>query len=255
MYDRTLRWLSNFNQLRILYLTGPVSVTPSLFDIQDTISNNLFPCLDEFALEFTPQTADGRWFFLRDDVAFRNRTPKQLAHDEARDAQRNRLKWTIYGETQVAIRSVKPWCKFRSVPNPETFTPFLCSAARLCSNMPRIKQFSLKLNNNHRNTISRLDYECVDRIFELWFFAAERSLETISDETERPEIPIDVRILHHDRVYFRVGRNPPDNTVVQSWRGVVGRYGKMNFLDEQHCHPLYYGTRRMAYSGEILQEM
>lgn len=236
MYNRLLRHLSTFTQLRILFLTGPITVTPTLFDIQNN-SANIFPCLEEFSLEFTPQTANGKWFFLRDDIAFDNRTPDQIEEDEElSDSDGEGEKWIIYTETQVRVGKISKWRKFRSLPNPETFTPFLSSAAGLCGRIPRIKQFSLKLNNDdlNRGREYRLDYTAVDRVFELWFFTAGTSSDKPNGTIGKPTIRPDVSLTNHNRVYFRVGNYKPDSTILNSWREVIGKDGKMNFLDEEH---------------------
>lgn len=55
VYDRVLEHLSTFHLLRCLILTGPLTITPTLFrDLECNNSRAIFPVLEMFALEFTP---------------------------------------------------------------------------------------------------------------------------------------------------------------------------------------------------------
>jgi len=253
IYDRLLQHLSMFHKLRTLYLTGPLTVSPALFQYcAASTSETIFPNLKEFALEFTPATSDGRWFYLRDDPVFQENLESEDEEEVEGDESIDRL--MVYAMTQVGEYEVSAQNKYRSLPNPETFTPFLTSAASVCARMPKIKQFSLKLNTNYMYR-KRLDYEFVDRVFELWFMSAGQTFEKFNKLIENPVIPLDGSIIHHNRVYFRTGDYIPDKSVEKSWREVVGTSGKINFLDEACCE--YYqpwGWKRMQYTGEELQE-
>lgn len=250
VYDRLLQQLSAFQKLRVLYLTGPLTVTPALFQSLVSSSTTLrFPYLEEFALEFAPQTADGRWFYLRDDLAFEAQSDEEDEEEDPRD-----WRFAVYTCTPVCMQRVSAYNKFRSLPNPETLTPFLVSAARACAKMPKIRRFSLKLNTNEMYW-KRLDYDFVDRLFELWFLSAGTTMERFNSVVQNPVVPPDDRVSGHKRVYFRFGNYKPDDEVISSWREVVGKGGKVVLLDEAFCRFRQpWGNKRMQYTGDALQE-
>lgn len=252
VYDRMLHHVSMFNKLRGLYLVGPLTVSSTLFHhCENRASAILFPALEEFALEFTPQTSDGFWLFLRDDVAFATRLRDSDDEEDSSEEEDNSGFW-VYGDLPVRERQVSDRNKYRSLPNPDTFTSFLVSAARVCARMPRVRQFSLKLNNNEMNQ-QRLHYDFVDRVFELWFLAAGQTLERFNNRTENPVIPLDTEIAHHNRLYLRVGDYMPNNEILESWKHVIGVDGKLKFLLEEYCEfATSWGWKRMQYTRPTL---
>lgn len=260
VYDIFFRHLTTFSNLRFIYFTGPLTVSPQFFDVcKSSTPQTIFPHLEEFALEFTPATSDGRWFYERDELAFANAPvdSEYESDDNTGFVPRDGETFYVYGETPARERAVSNYNQYRSLPNVATFTPFLISAAEVCARMPKIKQFSLKLNNNRSNQSKdrRLSVNFVDRIFELWYLSANTTLEKFHKIAENPVIPIDCRISRYNRVYFRVGEYQPDHKIVQSWREVVGHSGKINFLEESHCWNYQpWCDLRMQYTGKSLQE-
>jgi hypothetical protein len=210
--------------------------------------------LEKFALEFTPNTADGRWFFLRDTAAFRQ---QQFDSDDEEDEDEDEdesLQFIVYNRSPVRVRQVCDYNRYRSIPNSETMTPLLTSAAQMCARMPHIKQLSLKLNKNEMNR-SRLDTNVVDRVFELWFIAANSTLEKFDSVVQNPVIPFDVDNSQRNRVYLRTGNYKPDDKALKLWREVVGLNGMIIFLDEAHCEFFQpWGWLRLQYTGDLPQE-
>ncbi|ORY14966.1 hypothetical protein BCR34DRAFT_612530 [Clohesyomyces aquaticus] len=265
VYDLILRRLSTFEKLRRLYFTGPLTVSSTLFSsCANSTASIIFPNLEEFALEFTPATSDGRWFFVRDEVAWKIYEDEldDFAGDEYdfddssgldefyhTDDEGTKMGFWVYGGTPVRQRIVERLETYRSLPNPETPAPFLTSAAEACKNMPKIKRFSLKLGRYSLRQYE-LYYSFVKRVFELWFISKGSTLEH-NDITESPEIPSDSTNTHVNRVYLRFGDYMPEATVMESWRAVVGTEGKIFSLDEEFCER---ERDEWKYTGEAPQE-
>ncbi|KAH8730569.1 hypothetical protein GQ44DRAFT_700529 [Phaeosphaeriaceae sp. PMI808] len=259
IYDSLIEHLATFRRLRTLTLTGPLTICPTISQINsDLTPHAIFPALEKFALEFTPNTADGRWFFLRDDAVFRHHQSNSSDDDEGESENEDEEESTgfiVYNRTPIREGEVSDHNKYRSLPNPQTMTPLLTSVARMCAQMPRIKQLSIKLNRNDMNR-SRLDVDVVDRVFELWFLAASSTLEKFDNVVQNPVIPLDADISQCNRVYFRMGRYKPDAEVLKLWRETVGVDGKIIFLDEAHCEFFQpWGWFRLQYTGNKLHEM
>lgn len=164
--------------------------------------------------------------------------------------------WVVYEATPVRTGKVSRYQKFRSLPNSETLSPLLISAARVCGRMPRIRQFSLKVKTcGGMYEDHDLDYDFVKRIFEVWFVSAGMTLEVprLPFVVWNPVIDHDIDIIHYNRVYFRTGKYRPDDSIIKSWRDVIGSEGKVNFLDESYCNrygPPYWNDR-MHYTGAL----
>jgi hypothetical protein len=159
--------------------------------------------------------------------------------DEENERPRNPSLFRVYTDTSVRLRRKVARNKYRSLPNPETLAPFLISAADACARMPRIKEFSMKLHEDDDYSRRRLHYDFIDRVFELWYLSAGRMLGEFGGYIRRPVIPLDAGISGRNRVYFCVGDHVPDANVMNSWREVVGRDGKVISLDEAHLRPFH----------------
>jgi hypothetical protein len=264
IYDRLLQRLSSFSNLRALYLIGDLTVSPTVFHSSGWGTSGIsFPQLEEFQLVFKPETSDGRWFYLRDDKAF-DEAPSDEDDDsdngelenleerynwECSDEDPNGQQFRVYTDTSTRVQWVQRDV-FRTLPNPETLAPLLISAAEACAGMPKIKEFSIKLEDNSR---WHLNHDFIDRVLEIWFLAAGTTLAKWNKTTQKPQIPLDTTLTGHNRVYFRVGDYMPDEHVLNSWRKVIGRDGKMISLDEEHCRDNW--GRWMQYVGDTLPEV
>lgn len=158
--------------------------------------------------------------------------------------------WVVYGRTPARLGKVSRWKRFRSLPNSETLSPLLISAAKVCGKMPRIKQFSIKVKTSRAQyKDNKLDYDFVRRVFELWFVSAGTTLEIprFPFAVWNPVIDHDTCISRYNRVYFRTGIYKPVDDIIESWREVVGSEGKVNFTDESY----WYWNHGMHYSGAL----
>lgn len=64
---RMFRHFASFPNLATLQLLGGLAVCPEFFRCVIDHPGTPFPALIEFVMQFTPETADGTWFYKRDD--------------------------------------------------------------------------------------------------------------------------------------------------------------------------------------------
>ncbi|KAF2009141.1 hypothetical protein BU24DRAFT_497340 [Aaosphaeria arxii CBS 175.79] len=246
--NRLLRQVSTFANLRTLYLEGIMVVSETMFQsCVERPSTIFFPQLEEFYLHFAPSSAEGHWFYLRDDAAFA--AQEDLENEPGLQPGKG---FIVYKDTHLPMGEVSNYYQYRSLPNPETLTPFLSSAAHFCRTLPKIKRFALKMNDRPGG-YDELTFDFIDRILELWYFPGGVSHGGFRKASQCPVLPIDQRIAQYDRVYFRIGSSRLDERIVESWRKAVGVDGKINHLDQNHFKKEYCPFRHF-YTGEILQE-
>lgn len=216
-----------------------------------------FPALVELDIQFAPETADGRWFYDRDDEAIsasRN-DPKYEEFWERKDKEDERQRdyletysdgrinpdedyVHVYGDgpltTELAIHD-----RCRSLPSRTTFLPFLLDAAKAASRIPKLQKFILKLERRW-SSYSDLDYfPVVSRVFELWYLKSgtPRSLynaASLGYWKKFPHVLKDVDYLHLNRLYWRVDRWVPWDEVQSVWGTIAGPEAKVVFLEEKH---------------------
>jgi hypothetical protein len=61
--------LASFPNLAVLQLLGGLVICPEFFRAVLDQAGTPYPSLVEFELQFAPETADGRWYFQRDNEA------------------------------------------------------------------------------------------------------------------------------------------------------------------------------------------
>jgi hypothetical protein len=66
---RMLKHVASFPNLAVLRLRSGLAICPEFFQSVINYSGTPCPSLVEFELHFAPETADGRWFYQRDDIA------------------------------------------------------------------------------------------------------------------------------------------------------------------------------------------
>jgi hypothetical protein len=230
-YTLMMGHLASFTALKRLHITGPIVITPNFFEPLLDSNDVRLNQLEDFLLEFAPEIADGRWFFDCDHAAF----------NRARTTPPRKVRQNIYWNEDK---------RFRSAPNLETYDQLLLSAAEACQRMPKIRRFTLKLNNNHNDRFNRMTYSCVDRIFALWLVKAGTSIKNKSIGENAPAIPDDRRLIDRDRIYWRVGDYMPSESILNRWRNLLQVSGSHFFLEEAKCTYPYVYT--MEYIGSLL---
>lgn len=165
--------LSAFSSLTVLRLSGQLCIPVHFFDglAGDTsaaAATAPFPALTTFELAIGPDTACGRWLFVKDET--------EHAYDKAAEDP----KWTSYvkhveagiflsdpppdweptsddegyfeymaaKEDEWAFLDMEPVKRNRTLPNDATINPMLRAAGRVMGKMAKIETFSLVLGDN-----------------------------------------------------------------------------------------------------------
>ncbi|KAF2874712.1 hypothetical protein BDV95DRAFT_563457 [Massariosphaeria phaeospora] len=226
---RTALWhLALLPQLAVLHLTGPVPVTPEFFSTTNLEAGiNIFPALQELFVEISAETADGRWYFIRDEELYeieRSDPDGELVSDSD-DDQRSADSTSgtaVYGTGPERIG----WeyiNRFRCLPNPETVTPLLTHAASAAMRMKRMRKMTLHLTGG-KGWLYPTTAWYANRRFELQYVKQG----TARDIGNRDELKAEQE--HRDCIYWRVGKWRPAKDVQHAWDEVIGSSGKMIFL-------------------------
>jgi hypothetical protein len=185
---RMVSHFASFSNLVILQLYGGLVVCPEFFRAIIDYPGTPFSSLVEFELQFGPQTADGRWYFQKDEdaiqrsrrdsewdefwreqaMADRQRVRELHRNPPSEDSDHNQR---VYEDGPFRT-SVVPCDKFRSRPNPDTFSMFLLDAAAAVERFPSLKKFILKLGHSCAGPTQLRDSPVVLRVFELWYLRA-----------------------------------------------------------------------------------
>ena len=278
-YSRALRHLATF-KLNRMHLLGPLVISVDFFANMPT-----FPALVDFQLDFAPETADGRWFFIR-DAELRKRIVEEdgeetdeedgeeideedgtgadeedgVQADDEHEAEADSSSETssmIDSDEDFTSRVSTPEQRinrYRTFPNPSTLDPFLLSAAHFVATSPQLCKFIL---NQRESSVSDMTsmlwkHEYMSRRFEIWFLRAG----TPRTEQGWPKVLADAKYMACDRVYWRVGgrmsgRWRPDEEVDRAWRR-VGDGTKVFFLKEEGWDPR--GGYFPVYLGDLEDE-
>lgn len=144
---RMLQHLACLPNLAILRLLGGVVICPEYF--RGIIDHPAIPnsSLVEFELQFSAETADGRWFYERDDETLeRSRSdPRYEEFWEEEDRYQNEYDTRsldsndnvrVFGDGPFRTDVVRS-DRFRSLPNPTTFLPFLMDSSKAALRIPK----------------------------------------------------------------------------------------------------------------------
>jgi hypothetical protein len=144
-YFQTLRHLATFPMLKVLHLCGRLVIGVDLFSNMPA-----FPTLVDFQLDFAPETADGRWFFVKDEQIF-----KKIAEEESNE-EADEDESDSESESSSIIQAddsededgpvTQRWDRsnhYRTLPNPETLPLVLSDAARFVEGSPKLRRFIL----------------------------------------------------------------------------------------------------------------
>ncbi|KAH7109471.1 hypothetical protein B0J11DRAFT_601675 [Dendryphion nanum] len=241
---RTMFWnFSQFKQLRKLHLTGPVVIPFDLLAVSLHIQGgSIFPVLEEFLLQFAPETADGQWFLIKDEegerAAIQNPRWKRLLVDiddgDSEDSEDSEDSSSHYldeaelsgdmlefGEGTRRLRRVK-FCQCRSMPNPTTATPLLLDTAELLHNLRRIRKFIIRITWNQNDKSSWKQFE------RPWIGGRDFEIQYLKrgvcwDAGRHKDYPKNFKEdLSTDRLYWRFAERMPADDVQRRWSDVVG---------------------------------
>jgi hypothetical protein len=253
-YSRALRHLSTFT-LKNIHLLGPLVIGVEFF-----ANMPAFPALVDFQLDFAAETADGRWFFIR-DAELRKRIVEEDGEetdegaDEEADADSSSETSSIAdsddGPSSEESTPEERINLYRTFPNPSTLHPFLVSAAHFVATSPRLRKFILNQRESSVSDRTRMlwNHEYMSRRFEIWFLRAGMP----RTEQGWPQIPADAKYIACDRLYWRAGGSwRPDEEVDRAWRE-VGDGTKVFFLKEEGWDPR--GGYFPVYLGDLEDEL
>ena len=241
---RIVRHLAIVPQLTTLHLTGCHVISEKFF--RDLPS---FPLLSDFQLNFSASSAEGHWFFVRDEdliAKIKEQDEQQSLHDESDDEQQSPYNGP-YASDSDSLGPVELWDDededgpllqrgdiqnhFRTIPNPENIPTLLIDAARMVALNPSLRKFILR--HTHSPRYYRINWKNSElgpygRQMEIWYLRSGTSCNHQSRV-----VPADEPFVNNDRIYWRVGeRWRPDAIIVEAWRRTVGPHVKYCFLKD-----------------------
>ncbi|KAH8711917.1 hypothetical protein GQ44DRAFT_830254 [Phaeosphaeriaceae sp. PMI808] len=260
---RMLSHFASLPNLTILQLKGGLVVCPEFFRGVIGHPGIPFPSLVELEVQFSPETADGRWFYERDDEAIeRSRSDPKYEEfweedDDDSDYARSLDSFGNHSDDYVRVFEDGPLRtkivshdRFRSVPNTATLLPFLMDASKIALRVPNLQKFILKLGSNSAK-YNELDYyPIVSRVFELWYVKAG-TYRTPHEPVFFSDyiIPADAAYLNQNRLYWRVNGTKLWEEVQAAWCAIIGPEAKIVFLEEDHFK--YISHKYWVYEGQF----
>ncbi|KAF2824665.1 hypothetical protein CC86DRAFT_468004 [Ophiobolus disseminans] len=260
--------LATFPNLAVLHLLGGLVICPQFFRGIIDQPRTPFPALVDFELQFAPDTANGNWFYLRDDEAIESSRSdpeyEEFWEEKAKeDAQREDDRHyhsdsslsddgvRVFEEEPVRTNVVDPNV-FRTLPDTTTFLPFLTDAAKVVLRIPNLRKFVLKQGHKFSDYTDPDYFPIVSRVFELWYLKAgmPRSPKTAPTHYD-PSVPGDTAYVDQNRLYWRVDRWKLWDEVEAAWNDIAGPDAKVVFLEEEKW-TTYGGWRdHQIYEGNF----
>ncbi|KAI8935006.1 hypothetical protein NX059_008672 [Plenodomus lindquistii] len=238
--------LAQFPGLAVLRLRGGIVICPEFFRGIINTTSHPFPSLVELEVHFAHETADGRWFYERDDEALESSRAdpqwKEWWEEEDESSDEDAGRSSLDSERDVRVFEDGPYRtglvrqeRYRSRPSATTFLPFLMDASKAVQRLPKLQKFILKLGN-HNASYKWLDYfPIVSRVFELWFLKMGMRRAPLKDaDVLDPNVHADANYVSQNRLYWRVDRWIPWDEVQAAWLAVVGPDAKIVWLEEKH---------------------
>lgn len=174
----------------MLHLLGGIVLGPEFFRGVVDRQGESFPALIDFELQFAPETADGRLFYVRDDKElekseFQRKYKSMWRRNIAREAATARPRprdwsperiddsegFSVFGETPLRT-GVVPSHRFRLLPDTTTLLPLLLDAANFVSCNPNLKKLILKQGHRFVKCTDVDFFPLVSRVFESWYLKA-----------------------------------------------------------------------------------
>ncbi|KAF2635479.1 hypothetical protein P280DRAFT_511132 [Massarina eburnea CBS 473.64] len=235
-FVRIFHHMDKFSSVKVIHLRGPITIGVDIFSHLPNL-----PALSDFHLSFTACTADGRWFFTRDDSLF---PVKDIESDDEDDVSIHN--YSIYLSEEEDTRNY-----FRTLPNPETIPPFLLAASQFVGKSPKLCKFILcYCEFEGGGWTPKWNEEGMERYFELWF-VRQGTPRTVAGW---PKVIADEKYMKWNRLYWRVGKHwRPDDEVVGAWNKATGNDTKVFFLNEECWDPMRPGF--LEYLGDLEDEL
>ncbi|KAF1851750.1 uncharacterized protein K460DRAFT_40560 [Cucurbitaria berberidis CBS 394.84] len=264
-----LNHLASLPNLVVLELLGGLVICPEFFRGIVDYPGTPFPSLVEFELQFAPETADGKWFYERDDDALeRSRNdPKYDEFWEEEDENEEDVEgdaWSIYSNEEynsdeyVSVFEDGPFCRklisrnrFRSLPSTITFLPFLMDSSKAASRIPTLQKFILKLGEDSTRRGDLNYFPVVSRVFELWYLKAGMHRTPLNTPMPNPYVPRDAAYLNQNRIYWRIDGTKPWDDVQAAWGAIAGPDAKIVFLEEDQWTKHVNNSYVYIYKGEF----
>lgn len=253
-----IKSLSAWPLLTRLYLLNGATVHTHFF--KSFLNTDAFPTLEELVVEFSPETADGRWFLQRDERAFQ----------ESQTNPRNALFWADYNFEKQLLKDGAPdendrfrayddglvmtdtlWIEnFRTLPDPDTFLPFLLDALAALHCLRKLRRFRLNLvTEKYLRGSSSHRLDLLTREFDLCYLKAGAVHQGDQDYDPFPKVLCDSHHLALNRVYWRTGTWTPWEEVQEACRNFVGEDAKVVFFTEEDVK--YEWTSDRGYRQEV----
>lgn len=248
------RHLATLPQLRILNLRGPLVIRTSFFrDIP------AFPALAEFHVDFSASTADGKWFFERDEAlvaSYMDSDDEESWHEYTEWESRPIVELVISEDEDGPLTQRDDRiCLFRTMPNETAVTDLLTGIAHFLESATCLRQFILRRRfsmeeNSHHKGWDPWELGRLQPNFEFWYLRSGVRRGGYVDEWQKCRIPADEPFVTRDRIYWSVGeRWRPNSTIVDALRKVVGPDVKSCFMKEQLWNKT--GGRGWLYEGDV----
>ncbi|KAF1830452.1 hypothetical protein BDW02DRAFT_633609 [Decorospora gaudefroyi] len=258
-WSRMFNHFASLPNLAALHLLGGLVICPEFFRGISDHSGTPYPSLREFELQFSAETADGRWFYEGDnDAVKKSRSDpewkeywEQVEEEEdENEDDTGSLDSNLYVrafEDEPFRTDVVDDDRFRSRPDAATFLPFLMDAAKAVSRLDNLQKLILKLGNRFSRPQDVRDFPIVSRVFELWYLKAGTLR---SPKGAYPSLPGDAAYLDRNRIYWRVDRWQPWDEMQTEWSAIAGQDAKVVFLAEDRW--TYFSDDSIwTYEGEF----
>ena len=223
--------------LEDLHLEGLVTVQ-NVFKSITSSKGQPFPALRRLTIEFLIETADGKWFFRRDNDTFRQAEEDpnyaEFWHDR-RNGPQERLDpdvdMLVFGDGPVSTSLVRRYM-YRTIPDPSTFREFLLDAAKAVGRMHHLRAFNLRLDRSEMDIspYNWLSYPFLLRMFDLSY--VKSGFPNFRPEIDMKEV---AALYERDKssVTWRVGAWRPWDDVQTCWRELAGQDSHIVFIEEK----------------------
>lgn len=242
-YLRALGHLaSTASNLKTLLLIGPVVICPEFFSRFPT-----FPALTDFHLDFATETADGQWFFIRDEELEKRMDEEDDEEEDEEEESESEsdsepvpwIKFTDPDDKEGPLEH-RDWGnppRFRTLPNPETINTLLLGAAQFVQTTPKLQKFILrnKTSSGIGEQPLTMMYAYMTRNLQIWY------MKPGVPRSEGPGFLVNIKdepkYLGYPRLYWRADEWRPDDDVAKAWNKATEPDTKVFFLKEDRFDP------------------
>ena len=227
-WSRLIRHLADYPHLRTLHCGRWMVVCPEFFLNLTEKRGLCFPSLEELVLKVATETADGNWFFDRDEELFAKETVNPRWEDFWCDHNGNmRMEINLNYDMEVFEDYPRPENylradRFRTKPNQKLFGSFLRDASRAFRRLEKIRKFVILMPNG-----DKFIYPFLHKYFELWWIKSgitrpiqDEYYQDVVQEKHR-QVADEKLYLQRDRLYWRTGDWTPWIEVQEAWKAAA----------------------------------